>query len=241
VGPYCVIGPRVVIGDDTYLHNGVTIQGRTIIGRENVVFPYAVLGAPPQDLKYGGSETELRIGDSNTIREYVTMNVGTEPGGGVTSVGDANLFMAVSHVAHDCRIGDGCIISNEVLLAGHIHVGDAVVLSGSVAIHHFVSVGEYAFVGGLSRIVSDVPPFLITEGGPGEARAVNVVGLRRNGFSDEAIEALEAAYRAVYRSGEPMSRALSRIDEAETTPEVARLVEFLKNRLAGKHGRALQP
>jgi len=241
IGPYCVIGPQVEIKPGTSLHNGVTVMGNSVIGRDNVIFPYAVLGGPPQDLKYKGGDTRLVVGDRNTIREYVTMNVGTEKGGGVTTVGDDNLLMCTCHVAHDCHVGSGCIISNAVLLAGHVTVGDCAVLSGAVAIHHFVTVGEYAFVGGMSRIVQDVPPFLISEGDPALARAVNVVGLRRHGFAEETVQALEAVARVLFRSGRPLSETLCELEETPCVPEVARLLSFLRARGNGKHGRANQP
>ncbi len=219
----------------------VTVMGNTTIGERNIVYPYCVLGAPPQDLKYLGGDTRLEIGSDNIIREHVTMNVGTESGGALTSMGDANLLMCACHVAHDCHIGSRCVISNQVLLAGHVRIYDGAVLSGAVAIHHFVTVGEYAFIGGLSRVVQDVAPFLVTEGSPAAARKVNVVGLRRNGFGAEAIERLERAFRLIFRSGEVMSKVLGEMRREGATDEVARLVEFLQNRLDGKHGRALQP
>lgn len=149
--------------------------------------------------------------------------------------------MTSCHVAHDCRVGDSCVISNAVLLAGHITVGDRVVLSGGVAIHHFVAVGDFAFVGGMSRVVKDIPPYLITEGDPAEARAVNVVGLRRGGFSEETISALEDTFKAIFRSDDPMSVTLARLDASSHGPEVTRLIDFMKRRSAGKHGRANQP
>ncbi len=241
VGPLCVIGGHVRVGEGTRLINSVTLMGHTAIGRDNLIYPYSVLGAPPQDLKYKGGDTLLEIGDANTIREHVTINVGTENGGGRTRVGSNNLLMCACHVAHDCNVADGCIISNNVLLAGHVHVGDSVVLSGSVGVHHFVTIGEYAFVGGLSRIVRDVPPFLMTEGRPAAARAINLVGLRRNGFSREAVAALEAAFKAIFRSGEPMASVLDEIEAAAPSKEVSRLVAFLRARANGKRGRAMQP
>jgi len=241
IGPYCVVGGGVEIGSGTRLDNGVTVQGNTVIGRDNAISPYAVIGTAPQDLKYKGGDTRVVIGDRNTIREYVTINLGTEKGGGVTTVGNDNLLMCTCHVAHDCHVGSGCVISNAVLLAGHIAIGDCVVLSGAVAIHHFVTVGEYSFIGGMSRVVRDVPPFLVTEGDPAEARTVNVVGLRRNGFSEERIAALDDAVRAIFRSGEPMSGTLLKLQSGAVTPDVARLVAFLKARCDGKHGRANQP
>ena len=228
IGPYCVIGPGVEIGDRTELKNGVVVDGNTSIGRDNLIYSYAVIGTAPQDLKYKGGDTRVVVGDSNVIREYVTINVGTEKGGGLTSVGSNNLLMTTCHVAHDCLVGDNCIISNGVLLAGHIIVGNSAVLSGAVAIHHFVTVGEFAFIGGLSRIVQDVPPFLVSEGNPAEARTVNVVGLARNGFAQQAIAALENAFRQVFRSGRPMSETLKRLKEGpDAAAEVLRLVEFL--------------
>jgi UDP-N-acetylglucosamine acyltransferase len=241
VGPYCVIGPDVEIGPGTRLSNGVTIQGITRIGRDNVISPYAVIGTAPQDLKYKGGDTRVVIGDRNTIREYVTVNLGTEKGGGVTSVGDDNLLMCTCHIAHDCHVGNGCIISNAVLLAGHITIGNNAVLSGAVALHHFVRVGECAFIGGMSRVVMDVPPFLLTEGDPAEARTVNVVGLRRQGFSAERIAALDDAFKEIFRSGVPMSQTLPKLLAAPPTGDVERLAAFLKARCEGKHGRANQP
>ncbi len=241
MGPFCVVGPRAEIGDGTELKSGVVIDGNTRIGRDNVIYSYAVIGSAPQDLKYLGGDTRVEIADRNSIREYVTINVGTEKGGGVTSVGSDNLLMTTCHVAHDCHVGDGCIISNCVLLAGHIDVGDHAVLSGAVAIHHFVTVGEYAFVGGMSRVVQDVPPFLVSEGDPAEARAVNVVGLSRHGFDAERIEALQAAFRGIFRSKRPMSEGLAAVAQDSPSADVARLVEFLSNRTAGRHGRFRQP
>lgn len=221
--------------------NSVTLMGNTAVGAANIIYPYSVLGAPPQDLKYLGGDTRLEIGDNNVIREHVTMNVGTESGGGVTTLGDDNLLMCACHVAHDCHVGSHCIISNQVMLAGHIRINDAVVLSGGVAIHHFVTVGEYAFIGGLSRVVQDVTPFLVTEGSPAAPRKVNAVGLRRNGFSTEAVEELEKAFRRIFRSGGVMSETLAELEGQGHGDEVVRLVDFLRARIAGKHGRALQP
>lgn len=241
VGPYCVIGSGVTIGEGTRLVNSVTLMGNTTVGAGNIIYPYSVLGAPPQDLKYLGGDTRLEIGDNNVIREHVTMNAGTETGGAVTTVGNDNLLMCASHVAHDCHVGSRCIISNQVMLAGHIRIHDAAVLSGGVAIHHFVTVGEYAFIGGLSRVVQDVPPFLVSEGSPAAPRTVNVVGLRRAGFGDEAVEELEKAFRRIFRSGGVMSQTLTELEGEEHGDELARLVEFLRARMAGKHGRALQP
>jgi len=235
------VGPRAVVGAGTRLLHGVTVMGRTTIGARNVIYPYCVLGGAPQDLKYLGGDTRLEIGDDNVIREHVTLNVGTESGGGLTTVGDGNLLMCACHVAHDCRVGSRCIISNQVLFAGHVHVHDGAVLSGAVAVHHFVTVGEYAFIGGLSRVVQDVPPFLVSEGNPAAPRRVNVVGLRRNDFSPAVVEELQGAFRRIFRSGEAMSTTLEQMRREGCGPEAARLVDFLAARLEGKHGRALQP
>jgi UDP-N-acetylglucosamine acyltransferase len=241
IGPFSIIGPHVTIGEGTKILGGATVTGHTTIGVENIIHPYSVIGGLPQDLKYLGGDTRLEIGDRNVIREHVTMNVGTETGGGVTRVGSDNLLMCACHVAHDCKVGSRCVISNQVLMAGHIIVGDSVVLSGGVALHHFVTVGEYAFIGGLSRVVRDVPPFMISEGDPTRCRGVNVVGLRRNGFTDEALEALQNAYRKVFRSASAMSEALDELAAGSPCREVERLIEFLRARTAGKHGRSLQP
>ncbi|RME37782.1 MAG: acyl-ACP--UDP-N-acetylglucosamine O-acyltransferase, partial [Planctomycetota bacterium] len=192
IGPYSVIGPRVTIGDGCKIHHHVTIDGDTTLGEHCEVFPQAVLGLPPQDLKWRGERTRLIIGKNNIIREMVTAHPGTANGGGVTRIGDGNLLLVGVHVAHDCHIGDGCILANYVQLAGHVHVEDHVNMGGCTSVHHFVTIGRHAFVGGMTRVSADVPPYMVVvaaRGSRAETRMVNGVGLQRSGFRNEDIAA----------------------------------------------------
>lgn len=237
IGPYCVIGARVKIGDRTRIGPQVIIDGVTSIGEDNVIFGQASLGAAPQDLSYKDEPTCLEIGDRNTIREFVTINRGTVKGGGVTVVGSDALLMACSHVAHDCEVGDRALLANSVLLAGHVQVGEDAILNGSAAAHQFVTVGRGAYVGGLSRVIHDVPPYLILEGHPARIRKVNVIGLQRAGYSMEEIQPLREAFRDIYRTGEPRARSLQRLASQELSPLVAELVDFLRKTELGAKGR----
>src|SRR5262245_49750339 len=238
VGPFCYVAADVIIGPDTKLIAHVTVLGPTKIGARNILYPGCVLGAEPQDNSHRGEATYLEIGDGNRIREGVTLNRGTTKGGGKTVVGNENLIMAYAHVAHDCVVGSRVIMANNVLLAGHVCVGDGAVLNGAVAVHHFASIGRLAYIGGLSRVVHDAPPFLKTEGSPGRPRALNTVGLRRNGFTTAPIETLEAAFRTVFRSGKPILAALR--DVPESGPEVAELLAFLRASSSSPTGRYLE-
>jgi UDP-N-acetylglucosamine acyltransferase len=238
IGPYCYIGSRVRVGDRTRLGPHVVVDGVTTIGHDNLIVGQANLGGPPQDLSYTGQPTQLEIGDRNTIREFVTINRGTVKGGGVTRLGSDCLLMACCHIAHDCDVQDQVILANCALLAGHVFVGRGANVSGACAAHHFVTIGAYAYVGGMTRINQDVPPFMVYEGHQARARNVNQVGLERAGFPREDIEALKHAFRVIYRSGEPRSRTLAelRADPA-TRPVVLQLVEALENTEAGRKGR----
>jgi UDP-N-acetylglucosamine acyltransferase len=242
IGPFVTIGPDVTIGDRCEIGSGAVVDGHTTLGRENRIHPHAVIGGPPQDLKHKGEPTRLEIGDGNLIREGVTINVGTVGGGGVTRVGDGNLIMAYAHVAHDCQVGSGVILSNNIMLAGHVVVNDGAILNGGAAAHHFTTIGRLTYVGGLSRLVQDVPPFLIVEGHPSRYGGINVVGLRRRGFSEESVRALKDAYKRTLRTDEPRARVLSEMREAweGLLPEVREFVEFLEAQSRGKHGRALE-
>ncbi|HZI05767.1 MAG TPA: acyl-ACP--UDP-N-acetylglucosamine O-acyltransferase, partial [Archangium sp.] len=195
VGPYAVIGEKVTIGEGTRVGPHVVIDGRTTIGARNRIFPFAAVGWAPQDLKYAGEDTQLIIGDGNTIRESVTMNIGTVGGGGVTRVGNNNLFMAYSHVAHDCVVGNGCVIANGVALAGHVQLEDSVILGGLSAVHQFTRLGKHAFIAGGSMVVMDVPPYCTAQGDRAELAGLNVVGLQRHGFSEEQIGRIKEAYK----------------------------------------------
>ncbi|MHC4599880.1 MAG: acyl-ACP--UDP-N-acetylglucosamine O-acyltransferase [Planctomycetota bacterium] len=241
VGPYASIGPGVVLGDDCEVGEGVILRGPAVLGKGNVFYPHCAVGTDPQDLKYRGEVTDLRMGDGNRVREFVTINRGTKTGGGRTEVGNHNLFMACSHVAHDCHLGDGIVMANNVLLGGHIHIHDHANLSGAAAVNHFTTVGRMAFVGGLSRIVQDVPPFLIVEGNPAKIRGVNVVKLERENIPDDRIQALKDVYRRVWKSEKPVRVALEEVaSEGGLTEEVDLLVEFIRRSEQGEHGRYLE-
>ncbi|MEW6358896.1 MAG: acyl-ACP--UDP-N-acetylglucosamine O-acyltransferase [Planctomycetota bacterium] len=241
VGRNAVIDGRVKIGCGTTIGHNCIITGRTTIGRNNRIFANAVVGSAPQDLKYKGEDTELLIGDSNVIREFVTINVGTAGGGGKTIIGNNNFLMACSHVAHDCCLEDRIVMANGVLLAGHVKVESNVVFAGAAALHHYVRVGRMAFVGGLTSIVQDVAPYMLTEGERHTPRRVNEIGLRRNGLSDEDIEALKNAHRVIFRSNLTREQAFEQL-EGETKPNehVAYLIQFLRDMAKGPKGRYLE-
>lgn len=242
MGPYCVVGPGVTIGDGSILKNNVTIMKNVKLGSGNEVYPFAVLGGAPQDLKFKGENTSVEIGDDNVIREYVTINRGTGHGGKKTIVGSGCFIMAYSHIAHDCVIGDGVILSNTSTLGGHIHVGRNAIISGLVAIHHFVTVGEFAFLGGCSKVVSDAPPYMMSVGSPARVRGVNVVGLKRSGMSEESIAALKEAYRMLFHKKANRALAMSELEEKrdELTVEVRKLADFVRESCDGVKGRALE-
>lgn len=238
VGAYAVVGPAARIGDRCRIMAHAVVDGHTELGPDCSVHPTAVVGGPPQDLKYSGEPTRLVVGARNMIREGVTLNIGTVHGGGVTRIGDDNIFMACSHVAHDCEVGNRVILANNVMLAGHVRVQDGAILNGGVGIHHFTTVGTLAYVGGLSRITKDVPPYHIVEGHPSRVRGVNVIGLRRAGLGEEAIAAVKQAYKLLYRSDLTMHDALARlrVDFADVA-EVQNLVRFLEATGSGRQGR----
>jgi UDP-N-acetylglucosamine acyltransferase len=240
IGPFCVIGPDVTIERGCVLHNNVTVTGHTSIGPENVIHPNAVLGGPPQDRKYRGVPTRLEIGRDNIFREAVTIHIGTERGGGITRVGDSNYFMVNSHVGHDARIGSNCTFANNVMIAGHVLCGDNVNMAGGVGVHHFVTIGDLAFVGGYSRIHHDVPPFCKVDGAD-IVRGLNTVGLRRAGFSEDDIEALEDAIRLLFYREKPLAVAMAEFDLRNgINVHVKTMLEFLRRRDSGRHGRYLE-
>jgi UDP-N-acetylglucosamine acyltransferase len=238
IGPYSVVGAQVKIGDRTKIGAQVVIDGVTTLGEDNLIVGQAGLGGPPQDLSYKGEPTQLVIGNRNTIREFVTINRGTVKGGGLTRIGSDCLLMACSHVAHDCDLRDRIILANNVLLAGHVLVGENANISGGSAAHHFVTIGAFAYVGGMTRMVQDVPPFMIIEGHPSRVRGVNKIGLQRGGQVADDIEHLETAFRRIYRSGDPRRHTLDSLKtEFPASPLVARLVEALENTEKGAKGR----
>lgn len=240
VGPSCVVSAAAVIGAGTILENNVTVMGSTRIGERNHLYPGAVIGAEPQDRSYRGSDTRVHIGDDNIIREGVTINRATEKEEGVTVVGSRNFLMAHCHVAHDCRVGDDVLIANGTLLGGHVRVHSHASLSGVVAVHHWATIGGHSFVAGLSRVLHDVPPFMLCEGAPARPRCVNVVALRRRGFPAAVVEAISEAHRLLYRARVGVERAREMLLSREMlVPEVETVLGFLTNQAEGRHGRAL--
>lgn len=239
VGPFCVVGPKVRIGAGTRLENGVTLMGRVTLGRDNRLYPGVVVGADPQDLSYRGADTQVTIGDANTLRESVTVNRASEKEDGVTSLGDNNYLMACVHVAHDCKLGSGIVIANSTLLGGHVHIGDHATLSGNIGVHQFASIGKFSFTAGLSCVLHDVPPFMLAEGNPARPRCVNLVALKRHGFTNDAVDALLEAHRLLYRSKVGFEHAHEILkNEDRTVPEVLQLLEFVRAQQDGKHGRS---
>jgi UDP-N-acetylglucosamine acyltransferase len=227
IGPYCVIGEHVVLGDKCKLHSHVVIDGHTTLGKDNEIFPFASIGLKTQDLKWKGGMTRTQIGDGNTFREYVTIHSATGDGE-VTTVGSHNHILAYCHVAHNCVLGNHIIMSNAATLGGHVIVEDYAVIS-IAAVHQFCRVGKMSLIGGCSKIVQDVPPFMIVDGNPGETRTINKVGLERNGVSEEAQTALRQAYKMLFREGLTISNALAKIEsELPSLPEVKHLVQFVR-------------
>jgi len=212
IGPYSVVGPDVSVGDDSEIGSHVILENRVTIGSRNRIFHGAVIGTAPQDLKYEGADTAVVIGDDNTIREFVTMNIATDTGD-ATVVGSGCLLMAYSHVAHNCKLGDNVIMANSVNLAGHVQVDDFAIIGGMTAVHQFVAIGAHSFIGGLSRISKDVPPFVKVAGIPPIPAGINSIGLERRGFSPELVSHAKAAYRLLYRRGLRREEALEQILE----------------------------
>jgi UDP-N-acetylglucosamine acyltransferase len=231
IGPYAVIGPDVRIHCGTVIGPHATIDQYTTIGPDCKVFQHAAIGAPPQDLKFGGEKTSVTIGRGTVVREFVTIHRGTEPGGGITEVGEENFLMAYTHIAHDCITGRRVIFANAANLAGHIQVGDNATVGALVGIHQFVRIGDYAFIGALSGVTKDIPPYVLASGTPrAKLHVLNVIGLQRRGFSEETIRALKRAYRILFRLGLTQNEAIERITaEVEQIPEIVQLMAFIKS------------
>jgi UDP-N-acetylglucosamine acyltransferase len=230
IGPYCVIGPEVVMGEHCELLSHVVLQGPTRLGSHNRLFPFSAVGVQPQDMKYAGEPTRLEIGDHNTIREYVTINRGTAGGGGLTRVGSHCLIMAYTHIAHDCLIGDHCILANAATLAGHVTVEDWAVVGALCPVHQFVRIGAHAYIGGGTVITRDVLPFSRTsEAREARAYGANSIGLERRGFSPERVRSIQRAFRLLLASGANTSQAVEKLAEVEDPGgDVATLVEFIR-------------
>lgn len=234
VGPYAVIGPQVQIGALTTVGSHTVIEGETTIGQKNRIFHHASIGAAPQDLKYAGEPTRLVIGDENTIREFTTLHIGTAGGGGVTRIGHRNLFMAYSHVAHDCVVANGCVLANSVALAGHVDVADFVILGGLSAVHQFTRIGKHAFVAGGAMVAMDVPPYCTAQGDRAELVGLNTVGLSRHGMTEEQVGRIKDAYRILFRSKLGLNEAMSRLKaEHGGHEEIDHLLEFIASSKRG--------
>jgi UDP-N-acetylglucosamine acyltransferase len=228
IGPFCSIGAQAVIGSGTELISHVVIEGNTTLGTGNRVSPFAVLGGRTQDLKFKGGEPGVKIGDNNTIREYVTVNAATNEGD-FTTVGDNCLLMAYTHIAHCCHIGSEVIIANACQIAGHVTIEDMATIEGLVGIVQFLRVGTMAFVGGMSKISKDLPPYMIANGDPLEVRSFNRIGMERRGIDEAGRKAIKAAYRILYRQDAPVAESLDKIEaDVEQTPEIRHLLEFCR-------------
>lgn len=228
IGPYCVIGEHVVLGYNCKLHSHVVIDGHTTLGDNNEIFPFASIGLKTQDLKWKGGVTRTVIGDNNTFREYVTVNSATGDGE-ATIVGSNNHILAYCHIAHNVTLGNHVVMSNVATLAGHITVEDHVVIGGLAAVHQFCRLGKMAIIGGCSKVVQDVPPFMLADGNPAETRTINKIGMERNGVSEEAQTCLKHAYKLLFRDGLTTSNALARIEsDLPQLPEIKHLVHFVR-------------
>lgn len=228
IGAYAVIGEHVEIGDGTSVGPHTVVTGRTRIGRDNRIYQFCSIGEAPQDKKYSGEPTELHIGDRNTIREFCTLNLGTVQDVGVTRIGDDNWIMAYVHVAHDCQVGSNTVFANSTQLAGHVHIGDWAILGGFTGVHQFVRVGAHSFTAVSTVLLQDLPPYVMAAGNSAQPRSINAEGLKRRGFSAEAIQAIKRAYKTLYRSGLTLDEARKQIAaEAEATAELRILSDFL--------------
>ncbi|TKI05894.1 acyl-ACP--UDP-N-acetylglucosamine O-acyltransferase [Martelella alba] len=228
VGPFCFIGAQVEIGAGTVLKSHVVVNGITRIGESNQIYPFASIGEVNQDLKYAGEPTRVEIGDRNRIRESVTIHRGTVQGGGVTRVGNDNLLMVNAHVAHDCKVADRCILANNATLGGHVTIDDYAIIGGMTAIHQFCSIGAHVMVGGCSGVAQDVPPYVIAQGNHATPFGLNIEGLKRRGFDREAIQAIRAAYKLIYRSGKTLEEVKPELEAlAAENASVGAFTEFL--------------
>lgn len=234
IGPFCCIGANVEIDEGTVIHSHVVINGITKIGKDNQIYQFASIGEVNQDLKYKNEPTQTLIGDRNIIRENVTIHRGTTQGCGITEIGNDNLFMINTHIAHDCRIGSRCILANNVTLGGHIIIDDFAIIGGLTAIHQFCIIGAHAMVGGCSGVVQDVPPYVIAQGNHATAFGINIEGLKRRGFSKESIQILRLCYKILYRSQLSFNEAHNEIAElAQNHPEVDQFLKFFKQSTRG--------
>ena len=238
IGPFCVIGPNVKIGRGTVLQNNVTITGHTTIGHNNRICAGVVIGNEPQDLSFRGSDTQVIIGNSNLIRESVTINRGSEKEDGITRIGSDCFIMGSCHVAHDCMVGDHVVMASGTMLGGHVHIHDNVTLSGGIGVHHFASVGKFAFVGALSLVSQDIAPFMLAAGNPARPTCINLVALKRGNFSTHVIRALGDAHRLLYRSRVGLENAREILNnDGMLCTEVQCVLDFIQSSAEGRNGR----
>lgn len=242
IGPFCVVGPNVSLGQGTVLQSNVVIYGNTRIGERNRFWPGSVIGGEPQDVSYSETDTEIHIGDNNLFREGVTVNRGAEKEDGVTRIGNNNMFMANSHIAHNCRIFNNVILVNGVLLGGHVHIHDGAIVSGNSVVHHFSTVGRLSFVSGGCRVPHDIPPFMLAAGSDNpELKTINIVGMRRAGISEHAIDAVREAFRMIYRKKRSLAEVHDHFNQqldGIIPIELSTLLTFIENQRKGKLGRA---
>jgi UDP-N-acetylglucosamine acyltransferase len=239
VGAFAYVGAGVVLGKGCVVHHHAQLEGNVVAGEHNEFFPNCLIGAVSQDLKYRGANCKVVIGTRNKFRENCTLHIGTEDGGGVTKIGDDNLIMVGAHIAHDCIVQNHVILANNVLLAGHVLVEDWVVISGAAASHHYVRFGQHSFIGGLSAITRDVPPFMVVDGHPGIVRGVNTKGLQRRGFSDKQISAIKDAYKLLFKDTTPWITQAVELEKMHPEQEDIRtLLNFMRESMNGKMGRA---
>ena len=233
VGPYCIVGSEVVLGEGCWLQHHVTLCGPMRAGAKNKFYAYCSIGQQTQDLKYAGEPTYLEIGDENTFREFCTVNRSTKADG-KTRVGNRGDFLAYSHIGHDCTVGNSVVFSNNGTLAGHVEIGDHAVMGGLTAVHQFCRIGRFAITGGCSKIVQDVPPFLIADGNPAEIRGVNLIGLERAGFTPESVKAIKEAFRLIYRSKLNTRQAIEAVrNQIEPREEITHFIEFVEKSARG--------
>lgn len=234
IGPFCIVGEGVCLRKGTKLMSNVVIEGNTEIGENCTIYPFASIGLPPQDLKYKGEKTGVKIGNSNIIREYTTIHRASVSGDGLTEIGDKNFLMAYVHIAHDCKIGNSVIMANAATLAGHVTVEDYAVIGGLVAVHQFTRIGAYAMVGGFSGIGQDIPPYTIASGARARLFGLNTVGLKRHGFSDSTINEIKKAYKILFREKRTLKDALKKVqEELPYTDEIRHLIEFIEKNKRG--------
>lgn len=234
IGPFCYVGSQVEIGEGTVLKSHVVVNGITRIGRENQIYQFASIGEVNQDLKYAGEPTRVEIGDRNSIRESVTIHRGTVQGHGVTKVGSGNLLMVNVHVAHDCVVGDSCILANNATLAGHVEIDDHAIIGGMTAIHQFCIIGAHVMVGGCSGVAQDVPPFVIAQGNHATPFGINAVGLKRRGFDKDEMQAIRTAYKIIYRSEKTLEEAKAELAElVKQQPVVQQYLDFFSRSTRG--------